>query len=228
MALWREAPSLRRYESWSDVIAFMRDRAAANSLKDEVLRLILRAHAQDDDFRWRRVLLVIFWPGLMSIAHRKRHWDADDPDELWQRTFWAFHQTVCRIDINRHTSGITRWIYYKTLERLRDNYRLEWKRVKCRQDLESQLIAEMGVSAVGFDIETIVLRDEHERECRCLWRYVHAGVITESDFYLIVGTRMYGLPVSEYARRRGRKPDTVRKQRSRAEAAIRCHDKELP
>ena len=46
-------------------------------------------------------------------------------------------------------------------------------------------------------------------------------VISEADFLLLVGTRVYGKTAAQYARETGMCSDLARKRRLRAEAAIR-------
>ena len=57
--------------------------------------------------------------------------------------------------------------------------------------------------------------------------HLDAGRITEPDFLLLVGTRLYGQSISEYARNAGLKAEAAKKRRQRAEAAIRSHEKEM-
>lgn len=225
--LHRGEPFLRQFSKWGEVIAFMRGSKPRDPRTDQVLRPILAAYGQDHDHRWQSILLAIFWPALKSIHINKRRWDVYEPDEVRRQLFWAFIETIRHIDLQRHRDGLTPWIWRKTVERLREAYKREWKHTKRKQDKYFQFVGRMGESTDEIDTEALVLRDEHERGCRRLWRYVQAGVITEADFYLIVRTRLYGEPASEYARREGRKPDTVRKQRRRAEAAIRRHEKDM-
>ena len=81
--LQRKERFLGQFTTWHDVLAFMRRGTSRDPRKDEILRPIFEAHAQDEDPRWRAILLVIFWPGLESIHFKRRGWDAD-PDERWQ------------------------------------------------------------------------------------------------------------------------------------------------
>ena len=48
-----------------------------------------------------------------------------------------------------------------------------------------------------------------------------AGRITEADYLLLVGTRVYGKQVVDYAREMGLAYQVAKKRRQRAEAAIR-------
>ena len=65
--LQQREPFLRRFTTWADVLAFMRQGTSQDPSKDEVLRPILAAHGEDGDHRWRVILLALFWPGLGSI-----------------------------------------------------------------------------------------------------------------------------------------------------------------
>ena len=62
--LQRAEPFLRQFGTWADVIAFMRTGTSTDPRKDEVLRPIFRAHGEDQDPRWRTILLAVFWPLL--------------------------------------------------------------------------------------------------------------------------------------------------------------------
>ncbi len=195
--------------------------------KDEVLHSIFEAHAADHDPRWRTILLALFWPGLRSIQSQKRYWDKDDPDELWQRIFWAFHRSICRVDLVRRRDRLAQWIYNATLHRLHDEYRREWTRAEREPATELEEIIELAGAVEGIDLETIELRAAHAREIRRLREHLDAGRITKADFLLLLATRLYGQSVAEFARGAGLKVETVKKRRQRAEAVIRGSGQEL-
>lgn len=93
IGLQLSTPFLRRFTGWGDAIAFMRSGSSRDPRKDEILRPIFKAHAEDSDPRWRTILMTIFWPALKSIHSKKRHWDKD-PDELWSNTCWIFLKII--------------------------------------------------------------------------------------------------------------------------------------
>ena len=68
------------------------------------------------------------------------------------------------------------------------------------------------------------LREAQELEIRRLREHLEAGRITEADFLLLVGTRVYGKPVADYAREMGLDYQVGKKRRQRAEAAIRAFE----
>lgn len=221
-------PFLQQFSTWADVLAFMRQGSSQDPSKDVVLRAILAAHEADGDHRWRSILLAVFWPGLSSIHFRKRPWDMDDPDELWQRIFWAFHQSVCRIDLARRRDRLVQWIYNSTIHRLHDDYRRDWIHAEREIATDPDEMSNLAGAIDGVDLDWVDLRDMHRRELARLQAHLDAGRITEADFLLLVGTRLYGQSIAEYARDAGLKTEAAKKRRQRAEAAIRSHEKEMP
>ena len=80
----------------------------------------------------------------------------------------------------------------------------------------------------GIDFETIQLRREHAVEVDRLQAHRDAGRITEADFFLLLGTRLYGKSVADYARDFGWSYQNAKKHRQRAEARIRRFEQEMP
>jgi len=221
---------LRQFRTWVDVIAFMRSGTSTDPRKDEILRPILAAHADDQDPRWRAVLLVVFWPGLRSIHRQKLRWDSENPDELWQRIIWAFLQVVCRVDVRRRPDRLVQKIINDTFHRLYDEYRRDWDRASrevrpAPQDPENPEAPGTFDALVGgvegIDFAGIKLREAQEIEIERLREHLVAGRISEPDFLLLVGTRIYGKSVADYAREAGLAYQVAKKRRQRAEAAIR-------
>ena len=226
--LQKREPSLRRFTAWGDILAFMRGGTSQDAGKDEVLHQILAAHAADQDHRWRTVLLVLFWPGLRSIHAKKRRWDLDDPDELWQRIYWAFHQSVCRIDIARRRDHLVQRLYNATIHRLHDDYRRDWIHTERETATDPDEIADLAGVVAGIDFDRLDLRLAHEKEINRLQAHRDAERITEPDFLLLVGTRLYGQSLSEYAHGAGLTTEAAKKRRQRAEASIASHEKGMP
>ncbi len=67
-----------------------------------------------------------------------------------------------------------------------------------------------------IDFARIELREAQER----LREHLNAGRITEADFLLLIGTRVYGKSVADCARETGLDYQVAKKRRQRAEAAI--------
>jgi hypothetical protein len=218
--LQRKHLFLRRFRTWVDVTGFMRTGSSRDPRKDEVLRPIFEAHAEDDDPRWRAVLLVFFWPGLESIHFRKRGWD-QDPDERWQNIVWTFLKVLCRVDVKRRPDRLVQKVINDTIHRLHDEYRRVWDRAKRERAAEPEEIDALMGGVDGIDTAGIELREARGLVIKRFREHLDQGRITESDFLLLVGTRVYGQSVADYARETGLNYQTAKKRRQRAEAVIR-------
>ncbi|TWT40480.1 hypothetical protein RAS1_41910 [Phycisphaerae bacterium RAS1] len=206
------------FASWGAVIDFMRRASSRDPAKEGVLLPIVQAHAADRDPRWRTILLVIFWPALESICRRKRHWDSD-PDTLWANVVWAFLQTVCRLDPARRPDRLVQKIVNDVFHRLHDEYRSRWDRAK-------REVVTDPVELADHDVE-----DEHHAGVEALWveqeariavlkAHHMAGRISDADFLLLVGTQVYGRPLSECAHESGLSYEAAKKRQQRAIRAI--------
>ncbi|GAB4232375.1 MAG: hypothetical protein OHK0028_07800 [Deltaproteobacteria bacterium] len=219
-------PFLQQFPTWAEIIVFMRKGSSVDPRKDEVLRSILAAHAVGQDPRWRTILLVIFWPGLTSLHIQKRHWDKD-PDELWHNIVWTFLQILCRIDVSRRTERLPQKIFNDTAHHLHDEYRRIWIRSEREKNTEIEVLVSVAARPEDSPYAIFLQREEQETEIRRLREHLEAGRITEIDFLLLVGTRVYGKPVVDCAREMGLAYQAAKKRRQRAEAAIRRFQEEI-
>ncbi|GAB4240868.1 MAG: hypothetical protein OHK0028_19150 [Deltaproteobacteria bacterium] len=210
----------RRFASWADVIAFMRTGTSDDPRKDEVLRPILAAHAEEADPRWRTVLLLIFRPGLLSLHSRKRYWDKD-PEELWHNITWTFLEVLSRIDVARRPERLVQKIVNDTAHRLHDEYRRIWDRLEREENPGAGSLDSLAARPEEDPYRLCLEREAQELEIRRFRAHVEAGRITEADFHLIVGTRVYGKQIADCAREMGLAYQAARKRRQRAEEAIR-------
>jgi hypothetical protein len=220
-----EHPFLPRFLSWADVVATMRSREVPQQQKDDVLRPILRAHRSDADRRWRTILLVIFWPALSAIHKRQRTWDRD-PAELWQNIVWVFLQVICRIDVRKRPERIAQKIFNDTIHHLHDEYRRTW-------DLESRHhLPREGeedppeVEDPDWPIaeEAAEWRCDRAARTRLYRKHLRDGLIDEEEYFVLVGTRVYGWTVAVCAERLGVSYQALKKRRQRAERVIRPWD----
>ncbi|MBI2192065.1 MAG: hypothetical protein HYU36_08780 [Planctomycetes bacterium] len=218
--LQKKEPFLRQFSTWAEVITFMRNGTSTDPRKDEILRPIFAAHGEDEDPRWRAVLLAIFWPGLESIHFQKRGWDAD-PDERWQNITWTFLQVLCRVDVKRRPDRLVQKVFNDTVHHLHDEYRRAWKRANREFTAEPEEIDALAGGVEGIDFAGIELREAQEIEIERLREHLDGGRITEADFLLLIGTRVYGKSVADYAREAGLDYQVAKKRRQRAEAVIR-------
>ena len=217
--LQQHAPFLRQFRTWAAVIGFMRHGTSDDPRKDELLRPIFSAHAQDQDARWRTILLVIFWPGLLSMHARKHHWDAD-PHERWQNIVWIFLQVVCRVNVTQRPHRLVQKVFNDTLHRLYDEYRRSWTRMHREIAMDLEELEALAGGIESTDIAGIELREAQAREIERLREHMEAGRISEADCLLLIGTRVYGHSVADYARVVGLDYQVAKKRRQRAEAVI--------
>jgi len=209
--LQESAPFLRQFDDWTDVLAFMREGTSEDAANDRVLRPIFRAHAEDHDPRWRSILLAIFWPGLESIYWKKLGWDPD-PDDRWQNIVWAFLRVVSRLDVEQRPSRIVQKIINDTINLLHRECRRLWRHADRQTLAEHSQIEAMagGVEAIG--IIAFEIRDARNAQLKRLRDHVEAGRITELDYLLLVGTRMYGQSLAECARQHGNEEKSEKSQ----------------
>lgn len=221
LARLRQAfPTLRRFTSWAEAIAFMRERRGEHAEKNEILRAIFQLHALDRDHRWRTIILAMFLPGLASIHAQKAAWDPD-PAELWQNIVWTFLEVTCRIDVAKRPDRLPQKLINDTVHRLHDEYQRRWKRSKWETVTDPAEFGGFAARSGGIDFDRIDLGLRQEREVERLHKHMEAGRISEADFLLLVGTRVYGKLVREYAQEAELPFQTAKKRRQRAEAAIR-------
>jgi hypothetical protein len=218
--LQKREPFLRQFHTWADVLVFMRKGTSRDPRKDEILRPIFRAHGSDQDPRWRTILLAIFWPGLESIHYQKRSWDSD-PEERWQNVTWTFLQVLCRVDVKRRPDRLVQKVFNDTVHHLHDEYRRTWDHANRELTADAEQLDVLAGGVETIDTADIELREAQELEIRRLRQHLQQGRITEPDFLLLVGTRVYGQSVAEYAREAGLDYQVAKKRRQRAEAAIR-------
>ncbi len=217
----------REFTAWSDVVEFMHTGSSRKPEKNDILKAILLHHSEDRNPRWRTILLVIFWPALASIHWQKRHWDPD-PDERWVNITWAFIQTICYIDLNRRPDRLVQKVFNDTVHRLYDEYSHQWKLMKNEvptNPTEIEKIKELAKGVKDICFAEVELRIDSESEIKKLQRYLRKDIISEADFFLIIGTRIYGKSIAECAEEVGLDYQTAKKRRQRAEAKIRGREK---
>lgn len=214
-----------QFRTWGEVIAFMRGGTSRDPEKDRVLRPIFQAHAEDADPRLRTILLVIFWPGLESIHWKKRSWDRD-PDERWQTIVWTFLQVVCRVDVKQRPDRLVQKVFNDTVHRFYEECQRSWAPTNGEIFAEPEEIEFLAAGPEYSPVVAFERSEEEEVEIRRLRKHVEAGRISESDFLLIVGLRLYGKSVAEYARETGLGYQVAKKRRLRAEMVIRRFEEE--
>lgn len=215
---------LRPFASWNEVAAFMRGGAADDPRKDEVLRPILAAHAEDRATHWRTVIIVLFWPRLRAVCHKREHWDRD-VDALWANTLWAFLQSVCHHDLTRRSHLLFRQLTNSATRRLGDEYRKARRRTAFEVPTDPEIVERLAGGTKDCGPSGLELQEEQDLRIERLREHLAAGRISETGFHILVGTSVYGKGLHEYAKEEGLSYQAAKKRRQRAEAAIRRYEK---
>jgi len=218
--LQERAPFLKRFPSWAEVLAFMQEEASHDPAKDEVLCAIFQARSEDRDARWNTVLLTMFWPGLQSIRHQKRHWDRDSA-EFWQAIVCAFLDVVSRLDLKKRPTRLASKLCCETIHRLHDLYRKIWDQAAFEIPTDPQILDSFPSDTWEAAVAKVRAREDEEAEVERLRRHMLAGRLGKEDFALLVATRVHGQSLADYARQAGLGYQVAKKRRQRAEAALR-------
>ena len=213
--LQQEYPFYRDFSSWVDVLIFMRAGTSRDSLKDKVLRPILTAHAQDNDYHWRTVLLVVFWPGLKSLCIRSRSWDWSS-DELWANAVWAFFEGVCGLNLTKRSERLVQKLINDTASNLKSQYRSEQERAAFEIPTDPELLEYLAGGQEDFSLMAVDFLDEQDAQVRRFRQHLQAGLISNIDFDLLVGTFVYGRCLRECAEEAGLSYQAAKKRRQRA------------
>jgi hypothetical protein len=171
---------LEQFDTWAEVIAFMREGTSEDPEKDDVLRPIFRAHTEDQSPLWCTILLVIFWPGLESILFQKRRWDADE-DERWQNIMMTFLEVICRIDVEKRPERLVQKVFNDTVHRLHDVYQDAWLTQSMEVATSEEDLEELAGGVEGIDFEAIDFRERQENAIESLRAHAKAGRINKSD-----------------------------------------------
>jgi DNA-directed RNA polymerase specialized sigma24 family protein len=217
--LTREHPAMQPFNTWMDVVDFMRKGGSEDTSKDLILRIIFQAHCCDQNHRWRTILLAIFWPALISIHWQKRHWDSD-LDERWQNIVWTFLRVVSRLDPQRRRERIVQKVFNDTVHFLHADYRRQWNKSESETPMDLEDLSDLQ-GEEDVDLDAIDRRLSEEKEIQRLRFHQNANRLSEEDFLLIIGTRVYGQSMSAYAKLAGLNYQAAKKRRQRAELAIR-------
>lgn len=215
----RREKQAKGFESWKELAGYMHAGTSDDPRKDAILRAIATCRDEDGHPLWSTVLLVFFWPGLLSQFGKRRRWD-EDQDELWQVIVTEFLEAVDRLDVRRRRHRIASKLINDTYSRVYRVYEPRWRREKKEHAVEPERLDPLLPAGPGIEFTAIELRDVQESEIGKYQAALDAGVIAEVDFYLLVATCVYGQSIADYAREHGRSYQSLKKKRQRALAAI--------
>lgn len=218
--LQAEEQSLRGFGRWPDVVAFMRTGPASDPRTDVVLRPVLGAYGRDRDPRWLAILVVLVWHELETIARWKGHWDSDD-GELWANIVATFFRVVSRLDVTRRPARLGQKLRNDVIHHVYAGYARRWARERPELAMVPRELENLADARTPDFDEILDARAACDREVARLRKHCDAGRLSEIDFLLLLGTKLYGQGLRERAGELDLSYAAGRKRRWRAETAIR-------
>ena len=111
---------------------------------------------------------------------------------------------------------------------MHDEYSRKWARATREMATDPAELEVAGGWSEDAGYFAADLRDAQEAEIRRLRAHLAAGRLSEPDFFLLVGTRVYAGSLADYAREAGLDYQVAKKRRQRAEAALRRYERQSP
>jgi len=205
-----------QFTSWDEAIAFMHNAKEDAREKDAILRAIFSCRSEDGHPTWGTVLLLFFWPGLLSLFRRTFRYDPDK-DERWRAITATFLESVKRLDVERRPDRIASKLMNDTRSYLYEKYDRIWTHQdRQRQQEPGFWKRHMKSTATGHGKAG---RDHHESAesvMQLLRKARAAGVLDEHDRYLLIGTILYGKSLADCACEIGLTYEAAKKRRQRA------------
>jgi DNA-directed RNA polymerase specialized sigma24 family protein len=215
--------AFQQFGAWNDLLQFMANPLADEALKNELLRTALEAFKTSGDSRWSLILLAIFWPGLESLCLRRQSWSADS-DEIWQVAVMAFLETLRRVDTTKRTQRLVQKIINDTAHHLYDQFSRGWRKAKNEVLTDWDTLQGLSADRLHYEPNRLHMMNAYDAATWRLWLHVTEGRISEDDYRLVVGTRIYGYSLSDFADAMGESYEALKKRRQRAESCIRKHE----
>ncbi len=164
--------------------------------------------------------MAIFWPILIAIHRKSARYDSEYPDELWQKIYWYFSETIQSTDLQDREYPIASRIYLKLKDSVRDSYRSDWKHQKRLLNIDDDPFKNL----IGDDPSVKV----RVRDWISYFQYLQRkGLISEIDYHLIIGSVIYGESLHDCAFDLGLTYEIAKKLRQRALKKIRDIQKKL-
>jgi DNA-directed RNA polymerase specialized sigma24 family protein len=215
-------PALAPCRSWKEIIGLIRNKDPDGLMHDAILAALLRQRSLDSE-RVGTILLIAFYPLFFGILRKRFSWDRDQ-DALWKATLGAGCEALMRINLDKRPERIRQKILNDTSHNLFDAYSQEWRISKRKIHGDGATRAANLVSSEHWDdalLELLDHRDAQQREVNRLSRLRFAEVISDTDFHILVGRRIYGREDAEQAEEMQVTVETAKKRRQRAEAKLR-------
>lgn len=220
-SLQEHYPVLRRFRSAVDLVKQMHEKKIGSyGERDEIITILVKEYQKTSaNSALGSLLTMLFWPAIDHIYNSKKGHVADK-QELWSQILWVFTNVILQYSLSKRPVKLAINIKLDTLMKVHrwlrkeSKYRTVITLVESEKDLDKSPASERRNTWAEHELN---------QAQTFLWQFVDEKVITEADYYLILGTRVYGELLKDYATEHGFGFEAVMKQRQRAEKAIQKH-----
>jgi len=204
-----------------DLIAFFHSDSPAYEVRDAILRALVEEYQDGKSgHRLGAFFLVLFHPGIVRVyATARRKGLGLDPDDILNQISLYLLETIGAISLEPDVTKIASQILGQVKNRMRAWVTEQVREVSARQ---SRVVA--GLEEEAYDPLPIIEEGKTpvdiEEAARFLEVFVRAGVITETDRLMFLGSSIMNRSLKDMAGS-ARTYQRLKKRRQRAVAAMR-------
>jgi hypothetical protein len=210
------------YPSWGAVADAINNRRLPEKATDALLAPMLTAYGSGVDPRWGAILCACCFRSLVATYHPRRKWHSD-AEEVFQEIIGTFLDVCRRVAARPMVANLRRRLANETCHRLHEEFTCRWRSAAVEQITDPhELVPTVDPQQEPDRRNDLLDLTEHrELVLTRLKRHLEAGTISETDYLILVGTRLYGESMAEEGARHGLSREATKKKSQRAEAAIR-------
>lgn len=218
----KKHPLIKSYLTPEDLIQCLHNQNNPDYiLNDKILaKLILEYQTQANPKPIGSYLLILFKPGLFKLffqfRERARQFPSLSSLDLWLQIVALFFEELSQLDLAKDKSKVAAKILGRIRNHLRDYFQELFKVLSAEYSLKThpeQILPE-GLEVESGEIDTL-LQD-----------LVSLGVVSETDKYILLATKVYGRTMKELSQElKGISYENIRQRKVRAEKAILHHYK---
>jgi hypothetical protein len=225
--------ALRRLTTPAELRAALKKKGLPPVEQDEILLALVRAYQTQPNGHLNCLLIEVFRPALSHLFHSLQEKRPEGTD-LWADLTWTLLNLLWEYPVDRLPRKVAANVQLGILKRItqaavRDGrYQLfpGEERRPWADEFDFDALLDNGALQpneifAGRSEPAPPDGEDLERMEALLRGFVDSGVINEGSFYLILATRVYGRSLHDYASESALSYEAVKKQRKRAERAIR-------
>jgi hypothetical protein len=223
-------PLIKPFTSPGALIEYLHDRENPNlKQKNAILGSLIAAHQKDKNPIWKPLLSIIFWPAIEWVFFRQRN-PYTDNDDLFLEVYWAFCEVLWTYPVKKRPHKVASNLKFEVLNLICQQQKKNWQHQYISQLAQqtSRLLKDKILALSTPDITAWDKPKEEELTKEDYRKLLSSGAITETDYLLLVGTKVYGRSLKELAREHNLSYEAAKKRRQRAERAARGLKKNGP